>query len=102
VTGTVADRRLTLGVGATLGRLERRAVSAALLDAACARARRDPAEERHPCDDEEFLSIALDGEEATGFLEHLKLPHHVTFTSDVERITAARRPDGALDEEARA
>jgi alpha-D-ribose 1-methylphosphonate 5-triphosphate synthase subunit PhnI len=88
------DRRLTLGVGATLGRLERRAVSAALLDAGCARARRDPSERREPCDDEEFLSIALDGQEATGFLEHLKLPHHVTFTSDVDRIRAARGEHG--------
>ncbi|MEN3282243.1 MAG: alpha-D-ribose 1-methylphosphonate 5-triphosphate synthase subunit PhnI [Solirubrobacteraceae bacterium] len=84
------DRRFTLGVGATLGRVERRAIAAALLDAGCARARMDAAGRREPSDDEEFLTIALDGQEATGFLEHLKLPHHVTFTSDLDRIRAVR------------
>lgn len=84
------DRRFTLGVGATLGCLERRAVAGALLDASCARARLDETRRRQPSDDEEFLTLALDGQEASGFLEHLKLPHHVTFTSDLDRIRAAR------------
>ncbi|HEX3605698.1 MAG TPA: carbon-phosphorus lyase complex subunit PhnI [Candidatus Dormibacteraeota bacterium] len=85
-----ADPRLSLGVGATCGRVERRAISAALLDANCARAAHDASPP--PCDDREFLSVVLDGQEAAGFVEHLKLPHHVTFTSDLERL-------GALGEE---
>ncbi len=86
--GASGERRLTLGIGTTLGRLERRAIAAALLDAnCCAPGSRSGSPERPaPADDEEFLTIALDGQEATGFLEHLKLPHHVTFTSTLDRL----------------
>jgi alpha-D-ribose 1-methylphosphonate 5-triphosphate synthase subunit PhnI len=92
-----ADARFTLGVGATPGRVERRAIAAAMLDAGCARAALDPDARRRPCDDEEFIAVALDGQEASGFVEHLKLPHYVTFTSDLDRVRAAR---GAGGEEA--
>lgn len=84
--GGQTDRALTLGVGATPGRLERRAVAAAVLDGACARAAGDLPGRREPCEDAEFLAIALDGQEASGFVEHLKLPHHVTFTSELDRL----------------
>lgn len=90
-----ADARLTLGFGATPGRVERRAIAAAMLDAGCARASQDPDGERNPCDDEEFITIALDGQEASGFVEHLKLPHYVTFTSDLDRVRASRANAGA-------
>ncbi|HEY4027529.1 MAG TPA: carbon-phosphorus lyase complex subunit PhnI [Candidatus Dormibacteraeota bacterium] len=89
--GGVPDARLTLGVGATPGRLERRAIAAALLDATTTRAAADPPARLAPCEDAEFLSIVLDAQEAVGFVEHLKLPHHVTFTSDLDRIRSARR-----------
>ena len=86
-----ADAHFTLGVGATPGRVERRAIAAAMLDAGCARAATDPDGQRRACDDEEFIRIAIDGQEASGFVEHLKLPHYVTFTSDLDRVYAARR-----------
>jgi alpha-D-ribose 1-methylphosphonate 5-triphosphate synthase subunit PhnI len=86
----VPDFRLTLGMGATPGRLERRAIAAALLDATTTRAAADPPSAKAPCEDAEFLSIVLDGQEAVGFVEHLKLPHHVTFASDLDRVRAAR------------
>ncbi len=88
--GGSPDPRLTLGVGATVGELERRAIAAAVLDANCARAAVDPPRRLEPAEDAEFLAIALDGQEATGFVEHLKLPHHVTFTSELDRIRQAR------------
>lgn len=86
--GAAGERRLTLGVGTTLGRLERRAIAAALLDANCCTFGSPPGgpDRPAPAADEEFLTIALDGQEATGFLEHLKLPHHVTFTSTLDRL----------------
>lgn len=90
-----ADAHFTLGVGATTGRVERRAIAAAMLDAGCARAAVDPDAKRRPCDDEEFIAIALDGQEASGFVEHLKLPHYVTFTSDVDRVRGARTEEEA-------
>lgn len=88
--GGDVDAALTIGVGATPGRLERRAIAAGVLDAGCARAALDPPERREPCEDAEFLAIALDGQEASGFVEHLKLPHHVTFTSELDRIRQSR------------
>jgi alpha-D-ribose 1-methylphosphonate 5-triphosphate synthase subunit PhnI len=94
----VPDLRLTLGMGATPGRLERRAIAAALLDATTARAAADPPAARAPCEDAEFLSIVLDAQEAVGFVEHLKLPHHVTFASDLDRVRAARDRARAGDE----
>lgn len=81
-----ADARLTLGFGATTGKVERRAIAAAILDATCARAEQQPPAVREPSEDREFLSAILDGQEASGFVEHLKLPHHVTFTSDLDRV----------------
>ena len=89
-----ADAHFTLGVGATPGRVERRAIAAAMLDAGCARAASDPPRARRPSDDEEFIRIAIDGQEASGFVEHLKLPHYVTFTSDLDRVRAARNRQG--------
>jgi alpha-D-ribose 1-methylphosphonate 5-triphosphate synthase subunit PhnI len=88
--GDQPDARLTIGVGATPGRLERRAVAAGVLDAACARAAADSPSRKEPCEDAEFLAVALDGQEASGFVEHLKLPHHVTFTSELDRLRQAR------------
>ncbi|MBV8584270.1 MAG: carbon-phosphorus lyase complex subunit PhnI [Candidatus Eremiobacteraeota bacterium] len=87
---TGADPQFTLGVGATPGRVERRAIAAAMLDAGCARAAADPDGKRRPCDDEEFIRVIVDGQEASGFVEHLKLPHYVTFTSELDRVRAAR------------
>jgi alpha-D-ribose 1-methylphosphonate 5-triphosphate synthase subunit PhnI len=99
-SGEHIDPRLTLGVGATVGDLERRAISAAILDARLSRAGMEGAPaERSPADDEEWLLTALDGQEATGFVEHLKLPHHVSFTADLDRITDIAR--GRAEEEAR-
>ena len=93
----VPDFRLTLGMGATPGRLERRAIAAALLDATTARAAGDPPAAKAPCEDAEFLAIVLDAQEAVGFVEHLKLPHHVTFASDLDRVRAARDRDRTED-----
>jgi alpha-D-ribose 1-methylphosphonate 5-triphosphate synthase subunit PhnI len=98
-SGEQADARFTLGFGATLGQVERRAIAAAMLDARVTRARSDPAGTAlPPYDDEEWLTVALDGQEATGFVEHLKLPHHVSFTSDLDRVRAVRATGtGTLD-----
>lgn len=97
--GGEPDRSLTLGVGATAGRLERRAIAAAILDAGCARASLDPPGHREICEDADFLGVALDGQEASGFVEHLKLPHHVTFTSELDRLRQARQSGSGREDE---
>ncbi|MPY81056.1 MAG: phosphonate metabolism protein PhnI, partial [Actinophytocola sp.] len=46
---------------------------------------------------EQLLLLTTDGLDSTGFLEHLKLPHYVTFRSMAERkqaMQAGVTPDG--------
>jgi alpha-D-ribose 1-methylphosphonate 5-triphosphate synthase subunit PhnI len=86
-----ADDRFTLGIGATVGRIERRAIAAAMVDATTTRAGTETGVPRAPHDDREFLSIVCEGQESSGFVEHLKLPHYVTFAADLDRVRAARR-----------
>jgi alpha-D-ribose 1-methylphosphonate 5-triphosphate synthase subunit PhnI len=35
-----------------------------------------------PAQDEEFVLMHCDNVQATGFLEHIKLPHYVDFQAD--------------------
>lgn len=91
-TGQSTDTRFTVGLGISVGRVERRAISAAMLDARVRRAEvRGSEGTRQPCDDPEWLVTALDGGEATGFVEHLKLAHHVTFAADLDRVRSLGR-----------
>ncbi|HEX6453717.1 MAG TPA: carbon-phosphorus lyase complex subunit PhnI [Trebonia sp.] len=82
--------RLDIGYGLCLGHNERKAIAMANLDIAC---RRGGAEL------EQVLLLTTDGLDSGGFLEHLKLPHYVTFRSIVERKLAGR---GLPDDDARA
>src|SRR5205814_5855194 len=56
--GRAPDPRLTTGAGATVGGLERRAIAAAVLDAACARAAAGPPGPLEPAEDARFLAAA--------------------------------------------
>lgn len=94
-SGQSTDSRFTIGLGITVGRVERRAVSAAMLDARVRRAEAAGGA-RQPCDDAEWLITALDGQEATGFVEHLKLAHHVTFAADLDRVRSLGEHHGAV------
>jgi alpha-D-ribose 1-methylphosphonate 5-triphosphate synthase subunit PhnI len=44
-----------------------------------------------PAQDEEFVLYHSDNIQATGFLEHIKLPHYVDFQSELELIRKLRR-----------
>ena len=94
-----ADPRFVLGVGATTGRIERRAIAAAMLDASSARSDEPTAAPRSLGQDREQLALLLDGQEAAGFVEHLKLPHHVTFASDLDVVRRAVSESGGEDPE---
>jgi len=54
-----------------------------------------------PAQDEEFVLMHSDNVEATGFVEHLKLPHYVDFQSELEVVrlmratVAAAKPEKA-------
>ncbi|WP_338665157.1 carbon-phosphorus lyase complex subunit PhnI [Pararoseomonas sp. SCSIO 73927] len=81
--------QFTRGYGLTFGRLERRAMSMALVDRAL-RAEELGEDATAPAQDEEFVLNHSDNIEATGFLEHLKLPHYVDFQSELESVRAMR------------
>jgi alpha-D-ribose 1-methylphosphonate 5-triphosphate synthase subunit PhnI len=82
--GADEDRtRFDIGYGLCFGHNERKAIAMANLDIACRRfGRTGPLEQ--------LLLLTTDGLDSAGFLEHLKLPHYVTFRSMVERKQAMR------------
>lgn len=82
--GADEDRsKFDVGYGLCFGHNERKAIAMANLDIANRRfGRSGPLEQ--------LLLLTTDGLDSTGFLEHLKLPHYVTFRSMVERKQAMR------------
>jgi alpha-D-ribose 1-methylphosphonate 5-triphosphate synthase subunit PhnI len=76
-----------VGYGMCLGHNERKAIAMANLDIAC---HRDGSKSAL----EQSILMTTDGLDSAGFLEHLKLPHYVTFRSMVERKIAVRRARG--------
>lgn len=89
--GDDEEAAMSLGYGLVFGRGERKAISMAILDAAI-RAGAERAEgPAGPAEDEEFVLYHTDGIEATGFVEHLKLPHYVTFQSSLDRLREVQR-----------
>ena len=81
--------QFTRGYGLVFGRTERRAMAMALMDRALRGAELGEMAEA-PAQDEEFVLSHADNVEATGFLEHLKLPHYVDFQSELEAVRAMR------------
>jgi alpha-D-ribose 1-methylphosphonate 5-triphosphate synthase subunit PhnI len=74
--------RFTRGYGLTFGQGERKAMSMALVDRAL-RARELGEDVKAPAQDEEFVLSHSDNVQATGFVEHLKLPHYVDFQAEL-------------------
>jgi alpha-D-ribose 1-methylphosphonate 5-triphosphate synthase subunit PhnI len=72
-----------VGYGLCLGHNERKAIAMANLDIAVERDGGQSALEQN-------VLMTTDGLDASGFLEHLKLPHYVTFRSMVDRKAAIR------------
>jgi len=81
--------RFTRGYGLGFGHCERKAMSMALVDRAL-RARELDEEIKAPAQDEEFVLSHSDNIQATGFVEHLKLPHHVDFQAELGLIRRLR------------
>ena len=74
--------QFTRGYGLAFGRGERKAMSMSIVDRALRSAEFD---ERvvSPVQDEEFVISHCDNVQATGFVEHLKLPHYVDFQAEL-------------------
>lgn len=80
----------TRGYGLAFGQSERKAMSMALVDRAL-RAEELGEERKAPAQDEEFVLSHADNVQATGFVEHLKLPHYVDFQSELQLLRQLRR-----------
>ena len=81
--------QFTRGYGLAFGRAERKAMAMALVDRAL-RAQELGEDATAPAQDQEFVLYHCDNVEATGFVEHLKLPHYVDFQSELETIRRLR------------
>jgi alpha-D-ribose 1-methylphosphonate 5-triphosphate synthase subunit PhnI len=81
--------QFTQGYGLAFGGSERKAIAMALCDRALrARELGEPVEA--PAQDEEFVLSHADALEASGFVQHLKLPHYVDFQSELELVRKLR------------
>ncbi|WP_439594839.1 carbon-phosphorus lyase complex subunit PhnI [Falsiroseomonas sp.] len=81
--------QFTRGYGLVFGHGERKAMSMALVDRSLRAAELGEAAEA-PAQQQEFVLSHCDNVEATGFVEHLKLPHYVDFQSELENVRTMR------------
>ncbi len=86
--------RFTRGYGLVFGQCERKAMSMALVDRAL-RAEEFAEERKGPAQDQEFVLSHSDNVQATGFVEHLKLPHYVDFQAELGLLRELRREHAA-------
>jgi len=80
----------TRGYGLAFGQSERKTMSMALVDRTL-RARELGEAVLAPAQDEEFVMSHSDNVQATGFVEHLKLPHYVDFQSELGLLRKLRK-----------
>ncbi len=80
----------TRGYGLAFGQSERKTMSMALVDRSL-RARELGEDALVPAQDEEFVMSHSDNVQATGFVEHLKLPHYVDFQSELGLLRKLRK-----------
>lgn len=85
-----ADKpQFTIGYGFCFGHNELKAISMAILDRTM-----QAKKPKVPAEDQEFVLSHIDGIESSGFGAHWKLPHYITFQSDLDRIRATRKKKG--------
>ncbi|SMD12198.1 alpha-D-ribose 1-methylphosphonate 5-triphosphate synthase subunit PhnI [Desulfocicer vacuolatum DSM 3385] len=84
-----APPQFARGYGLVFGYGERKVISMAQVDRAL-RCRELGEDIESPVQDEEFVLSHSDNVQATGFVEHLKLPHHVDFQGELEVLRRMR------------
>ncbi|MEQ8296175.1 MAG: carbon-phosphorus lyase complex subunit PhnI [Nitratireductor sp.] len=84
-----APPQFTRGYGLVFGQSERKAMAMALCDRAL-RAGEFGEDVTAPAQDEEFVIAHADNVQATGFVEHLKLPHYVDFQAELDLVRRMR------------
>ncbi len=86
ITNIEGSPKFQVGYGICFGHNETKAISMATLDVAM---RAETC--KYPSEDQEFVLTHIDGIESMGFANHFKLPHYVTFQSELDRLRCARR-----------
>jgi alpha-D-ribose 1-methylphosphonate 5-triphosphate synthase subunit PhnI len=87
--------QFTRGYGLVFGHCERKAISMALVDRALRWEELGEDNVGAPAQDTEFVLYHADNIQASGFLEHIKLPHYVDFQSELELVRKLRREASA-------
>jgi alpha-D-ribose 1-methylphosphonate 5-triphosphate synthase subunit PhnI len=82
--------QFTRGYGLVFGQSERKAIAMSLVDRALRWQELGEDSIGAPAQDEEFVLYHCDNIQATGFLEHIKLPHYVDFQAELELVRRLR------------
>ena len=78
------------GYGLVFGQSERKAIAMSLVERALRWKELGEEDTGAPAQDEEFVLYHCDNILATGFLEHIKLPHYVDFQAELELVRRLR------------
>ena len=92
--------QFTRGYGLVFGQSERKAIAMSLVDRALRWKELGEDDTGAPAQDEEFVLMHCDNIQATGFLEHIKLPHYVDFQAELELVRRLRAEAQAMQEAA--
>ncbi len=78
-----------LGYGACFGHNEVKAIAMAILDRSLQKGIKHGPD--NPSEDPEFVLLHIDGIESVGFASHYKMPHYVTFQSDLDKLRTTQK-----------
>ncbi|MFN4192199.1 MAG: carbon-phosphorus lyase complex subunit PhnI [Tabrizicola sp.] len=92
--------QFTRGYGLVLGQSERKAIAMSLVDRSLRWRELGEDFTGAPAQDEEFVLMHCDNIQATGFLEHIKLPHYVDFQAELELVRRLRAEAQTMQEAA--
>jgi alpha-D-ribose 1-methylphosphonate 5-triphosphate synthase subunit PhnI len=91
--------QFTRGYGLVFGQTERKAIAMSLVDRSLRWQELGEDNIGAPAQDEEFVLMHCDNIQATGFLEHIKLPHYVDFQAELELVRRLRAEAGAATQQ---
>ncbi len=83
----VKEIKFDMGYGICFGQNESKAIAMSVLDHCLSIGNKE-----YPTHNEEFVLLHIDSVEATGFISHLKLPHYVTFQSELDSVRKTKNP----------
>ncbi|MCG9968583.1 carbon-phosphorus lyase complex subunit PhnI [Pelotomaculum terephthalicicum JT] len=75
-----------LGYGICYGQNETKAIAMSILDHCL-----EAGNAEYPTHNEEFVLLHIDSVESAGFISHLKLPHYVTFQSELDSVRKSKK-----------